>query len=99
LCFLLHEDKLIDEIIESLINLTKGRILRILKEDITTEERLSKIASVLVESLRASSIIENLVINTEIRKSKQKEIYKKYMTSYGSIEKEDCDIDLLSLLN
>ncbi len=40
---------------------------------------------------------ENLVVNTEIRKSKQKEIYQKYMISYGSIEKENCDIDLASL--
>lgn len=42
---------------------------------------------------------ENLVVNTEIRKLEQKEIYRKYMTSYGSIEKENCDIDLASLPN
>ncbi len=49
-------------------------------------------------SARASAV-EDLVVNTEMRKSKQKEIYQKYMTSYRSIEKEDCDISLASLPN
>ena len=49
-------------------------------------------------SARANEV-ENLIFNTEMRKSKQKEIYQKYMTSYGSVEKEDCDTDLNSLPN
>lgn len=43
--------------------------------------------------------VENLVINTETRKLKQEEIYKRYMTSYGGNEKENCDIDLMALSN
>lgn len=43
--------------------------------------------------------VEDLVINTEARKSLQKEIYQKFMTSYGDINDKNCDIDLKSLLD
>ncbi len=58
-----HPDKLIDDIIEDLINLSKGQILKILEENIPTDEKLSRINSALLESLKATSIIENLVIS------------------------------------
>lgn len=59
----------------------------------------STITSNLVLISARANEVEELVVNTEMRKSKQKEIYQQFMTSYGSIEKEDCDIDLVSLPN
>ncbi|PKL72148.1 hypothetical protein CVV26_02890, partial [Candidatus Kuenenbacteria bacterium HGW-Kuenenbacteria-1] len=43
--------------------------------------------------------VENLVFNTDIRKNKENENYKKYMTSYGLENKNYCDIDLMALPN
>ena len=43
--------------------------------------------------------IQNLVFNTEIRKNKKEEEFKKYMTSYGDIGGSDCDIDPITLPN
>ena len=43
--------------------------------------------------------IENLVFNTEVRKNKVEENYKKYMTSMGDIGGPDCDIDSVILPN
>ncbi len=44
--------------------------------------------------------VESLTLNIELRKMKYKDIYKKYMTSYGDIEgKSNCDINLGPLQN
>lgn len=37
--------------------------------------------------------VENLVFNTDIRKARQEEVYRKYMTSYGSWSDPACDLD------
>ena len=43
--------------------------------------------------------VENLVFNNQIRKDKHEMIYRKYMTSFGSLSNESCDIDIASLAN
>ncbi len=43
--------------------------------------------------------VENLVLNTNLRKEKYNEIYEKYMTSYASLSGRACDIGLQSLPN
>ncbi len=41
--------------------------------------------------------VKNLVLNTETRKRKSDEIFDKYMTSFSSLENQDCDIELTLL--
>ena len=46
--------------------------------------------------------LKKIILNTDARKNKLEEIYKKYMTSYGDSaveDKSDCDIDPASLPN
>ena len=43
--------------------------------------------------------VENLVFNTDERRSKRQEIREKYMTSYGDIVGPECDINPTSLPN
>jgi len=38
------------------------------------------------------SEVENLMLNTEIRKQKRNSVFEKYMVSHGDIEGQDCDI-------
>lgn len=51
-----------------------------------------------VVKTRVKEVVD-FVLNTEIRKQKQNEIYKKYMTSFKELQGENCDIDLKSLSN
>lgn len=43
--------------------------------------------------------VEDLVLNTENRKQKYKEIFAKYMTSYGDTKEKHCDLDIPSIPN
>ena len=56
-------------------------------------------ASLCMLDLKKDEEIEKLVFNTDIRRQRQEEIYKKYMTSYTLPNKDGCDLDAASLEN
>lgn len=43
--------------------------------------------------------VENLVSNTDQRRTRRQKIREKYMTSYGDVAGSECDINLMSLPN
>jgi len=43
--------------------------------------------------------VRSLIFNTEMRQKKSDEIFDKYMTSFKTLQGEDCDIDPSSLIN
>lgn len=56
-------------------------------------------ASLCMLDIEKSDEIEGLVINTEMRKQAQEDLYEKYMTTYSMPNKDLCDLDPDSLEN
>ncbi len=62
--------------------------------EVSLKDSQEKISAAFEITSKRQREIENLIFNTEDRKSRHDDIYKKYMTSYGDEEGSKCDVEV-----
>jgi hypothetical protein len=77
----------------------KGGLAYMCLSGISKDDKSSIIKEMFDMSDQRIGEVDDFVLNTNLRKEKNSDIYKKYMTGYGSKKGPYCDIDITTLPN